>query len=106
MCEVFKRRRDLIVNLLSGIKGLKSNVPQGAFYVFPDISYFFGKSDGYVKINNSDNMCMYLLNDAHVAVVGGDAFGSPECIRLSYATSDENIVEAIKRIKIALEKLN
>jgi aspartate aminotransferase len=106
MCEVFKRRRDLIVKLLSEIKGLKSNVPQGAFYVFPDISYFYGKSSGNFKINNSDDMCMYLLNDAHVAVVGGDAFGSPECIRLSYATSDENIVEAIKRIKTALEKLN
>jgi aspartate aminotransferase len=106
MCEVFKRRRDLIVNLLSSIKGLVSNVPQGAFYVFPDISNFYGKSSGVFKINNSDDMCMYLLNDAHVAVVGGDAFGSPECIRLSYATSDANIVEAIKRIKTALEKLN
>ena len=106
MRDVFKRRRDLIVKLLSEIKGLKANVPQGAFYVFPDVSNFYGKNYGNFKINNSNDLCMYLLNDAHVAVVGGDAFGSPECIRLSYATSDKNITEAIRRIKTALEKLN
>lgn len=105
MRDVFQRRRDLIVKLLSDIKGLKSNKPQGAFYVFPDVSYFFGKKSGEFNIKNADDLCMYLLNDAQVALVSGEAFGSPECIRLSYATSDEKIVEAIKRIKIALDKL-
>jgi aspartate aminotransferase len=106
MKEAFLRRRDLICGQLKEIKGLKIRVPQGAFYVMPDISYYLGKSDGNAKINNSDDLALYLLDKAQVAVVGGDAFGAPQCIRISYANSDELLVEAVKRIKAALEKLN
>lgn len=95
----FERRRDLIVRLAREIPGLEVNVPQGAFYLFPKCSSFFGKSCGDRKINNSTDFAMFLLEVGHVATVGGDAFGSPECFRMSYATSDENIVEALKRIK-------
>jgi len=105
MREAFLRRRDLICKLLEGIEGLKVSKPEGAFYVMPDITSFFGKSYNGVVINNSDDMAMYLLEQARVAVVGGIAFGSPECMRISYATSDERITEAIKRIKEALGKL-
>ena len=102
----FKKRRDLIVNQLSQIEGIKCNVPDGAFYVFPDISYFFNKKDENNSIiKNSNDLCMYLLNDAHVATVAGAAFGTNECIRISYATSTENLTEATKRIKKSLEKL-
>jgi aspartate aminotransferase len=106
MKEAFLRRRNLVCGLLKDIKGLKLPVPQGAFYVMPDISYYLGKSDGSTTINTSDDLAMYLLEKAQVAVVGGDAFGAPKCIRISYATSDDLLVEAIKRIKLALEKLN
>jgi aspartate aminotransferase len=106
MKEAFLCRRDLICGQLKEIKGLKIRVPQGAFYVMPDISYYLGKSDGNAKINNSDDLALYLLDKAQVAVVGGDAFGAPQCIRISYANSDELLVEAVKRIKAALEKLN
>jgi aspartate aminotransferase len=106
MKEAFLRRRDLICRQLKEIKGLKTRVPQGAFYVMPDISYYLGKSDGNARINNSDDLALYLLDKAQVAVVGGDAFGAPQCIRISYANSDELLVEAVKRIKAALEKLN
>ena len=106
MKEAFRRRRDLICGLLKEVKGLKVRVPQGAFYVMPDISYFLGKSDGETKINNADDLALYLLDKAQVAVVGGDAFGAPYCIRISYATSDDLLVEAVKRIKGALERLN
>ncbi len=106
MKEAFLRRRNLICGLLKEVKGIKVSVPQGAFYVMPDISYFFGKSDGQTKINNSDDIALYLLDKAQVAVVGGDAFGAPDCIRISYATADELLVEAVNRIKAALEKLN
>jgi aspartate aminotransferase len=106
MKEAFLRRRDLICRQLKEIKGLKIRVPQGAFYVMPDISYYLGKSDGNARINNSDDLALYLLDKAQVAVVGGDAFGAPQCIRISYANSDELLVEAVKRIKAALEKLN
>jgi len=106
MKSAFLRRRDLICGLLKEVKGIKVRVPQGAFYVMPDISYFIGKSDGEIKITNSDGLALYLLEKARVATVGGDAFGAPECIRISYATSDDLIVEAVKRIKGALEKLN
>jgi len=105
MREAFLRRRDLICGLLNEIKGLKVRVPQGAFYVMPDISYFLGKSDGENKIANSNDLALYLLDKALVAVVGGDAFGAPDCIRISYATSDNLLIEAVKRIKMALEKL-
>jgi aspartate aminotransferase len=102
MKEAFHRRRDLICGLLKEVKGLRIRIPQGAFYVMPDISYYLGKSDGNVRINNSDDLALYLLDRAQVAVVGGDAFGAPKCIRISYANSDDLLVEAVKRIKSAL----
>ena len=105
MRQAFERRRDLIVKLAKEVPGFEVNVPEGAFYLFPKCSSFFGKSAGDRKIENSDDLAMYLLEDAHVACVGGTSFGAPECIRMSYATSDENIVEAIRRIKEALAKL-
>jgi aspartate aminotransferase len=106
MREAFLRRRDLICGLLKEVKGLKIRVPQGAFYVMPDISYYLGKSYGNLKINTSDDLALFLLDKAQVAVVGGDAFGAPNCIRISYANSDELLVEAVKRIKTAIELLN
>jgi len=105
MRQAFERRRDLIVKLAKEVPGLEVNVPQGAFYLFPKCNSYFGKSYGDRKINNSTDFALYLLEEAHVATVGGDAFGDPDCFRMSYATSDENIVEAIRRIKEALAKL-
>ena len=105
MQKAFERRRDLIVKLAKDVPGFEVNVPQGAFYLFPKCDTFFGKSNGERKIADSDDLAMYLLEEAHVACVGGTSFGAPECIRMSYATSDENIVEAIRRIKEALAKL-
>ena len=105
MRKAFERRRDLIVKLAKDIPGLEVNVPEGAFYLFPKCSSFFGKKCGDNVINTSSDFAMYLLEQAHVATVGGDAFGDPECFRMSYATSDENIVEAMRRIKEALSKL-
>ena len=103
--KTFQRRRDLIVNLAKDIPGLEVNIPQGAFYLFPKCSSFFGKSNGKYTINNSTDFAMYLLEEGHVATVGGDDFGSPDCFRMSYATSDDNIKEALQRIKDALSKL-
>ena len=105
MRQVFQKRRDLIVSLAKEIPGFEVNNPQGAFYLFPKCSSYFGKKDGDRVINNSTDLAMYLLEVGHVATVGGDAFGSPECFRMSYATSDENIVEAMRRIKAALAAL-
>lgn len=105
MRQAFLRRRDLIVKLTKEIPGLEVNVPEGAFYLFPKCSSFYGKSYNGNTINNSDDLAMYLLTEAHVATVGGSSFGSPECFRMSYATSDENIIEATRRIKEALAKL-
>ena len=105
MRRAFERRKNLIVSLAREIPGLEVNDPQGAFYLFPKCSSFFGKSDGERTISNSTDLAMYLLEVGHVATVGGDAFGSPECFRMSYATSDENIIEALRRIKEALAKL-
>jgi len=105
MRKAFERRRDLIVQLAREIEGLEVNEPQGAFYLFPKCSSFYGKSDGTTTVNNSTNLAMYLLEKAHVATVGGDAFGDPDCFRMSYATSDDNIREAMRRIKDALGKL-
>lgn len=102
MVAAFKNRRDLVVGLLKEIPGVKINVPEGAFYVFPDISSFFGKTLQGVKINNADDLSMYLLEKAHVATVTGVAFGNPDCIRMSYATSEDQLIEAFKRIKEAL----
>ena len=105
MRVAFERRRDLIVELAKQIPGLEVNVPQGAFYLFPKCSSFFGKTDGQMVINNSTDFAMYILEKAHVATVGGDAFGDPDCFRMSYATSDENIREAMRRIKEAVALL-
>lgn len=105
MRQAFERRRDLIVKLAKEIPGLEVNQPQGAFYLFPKCDSFYGKSAGNRTINDADDLAMYLLEVGHVACVGGTSFGAPECIRMSYATSDENIVEAMRRIKEALAQL-
>lgn len=105
MRKAFERRRDLIVKLAKEVSGFEVNVPQGAFYIFPKCDAYFGKSAGDRKINNAADLAMYLLEVGHVACVGGGAFGAPECIRMSYATSDENIVESMRRIKEALAAL-
>ncbi len=105
MQKAFERRRDLIVSLAKDIPGLEVNVPEGAFYIFPKCSSFYGKTDGKTTVNNAPDFAIYLLEKAHVATVGGDAFGDQECFRISYATSDENIAEAMRRIKEALSEL-
>ena len=105
MVSTFKSRRDLLITLMKDIPGIKLTIPDGAFYLFPDVSSYYGKMDGNTIINNSSDLCIYLLNKAHVALVSGEAFGSPRCVRLSYATSNELIIEAIKRIKEALGQL-
>ncbi|HMR47215.1 MAG TPA: pyridoxal phosphate-dependent aminotransferase [Bacteroidia bacterium] len=105
MVETFRKRRDLVLNLMKDIPGWKTNTPEGAFYVFPDISYYFGKTDGSSTIKNPEDMCMYLLKDAKVALVTGEAFGDNNCIRFSYATSENLLVEAISRIRVSLAKL-
>ena len=105
MRQAFERRRDLIVKLAKEVPGFEVNKPEGAFYLFPKCSYYFGKSDGNRTIQTADDLAMYLLEVGHVACVGGTSFGAPECIRMSYATSDENIVEAIRRIQAALALL-
>lgn len=106
MRQAFERRRDLIVKLAKEIPGFEVNVPQGAFYLFPKCDSYFGKSTAEGrKVTDSSELAMYLLEVGHVACVGGAAFGAPDCIRMSYATSDENIVEAMRRIKEALSKL-
>ena len=105
MRKAFERRRDLIVSFAKDIPGLELNVPQGAFYLFPKCSSFFGKTDGTHVINNSTDFALYLLEVGHVATVAGDAFGDPECFRMSYATSDDTIREAMSRIKSAVARL-
>ncbi len=105
MRKAFERRRNLIVKLAKEIPGFEVNKPEGAFYLFPKCSSYFGKTVGDRKINDAQDLAMYLLEVGHVACVGGGAFGSPECIRMSYATSDENIVESMRRIKEALAAL-
>ena len=106
MRQAFERRRDLIVSLAKDIPGLEVNVPEGAFYLFPKCDSFFGKSDGTTTIATSTDLALYLLERAHVATVAGDAFGDPQCFRMSYATSDDNIREAMRRIKEALSALH
>lgn len=106
MQETFKSRRDLVVNMMKEIKGLRVNDPMGAFYVFPDCSYFFGKTDGVTRISNCTDLCMYLLKDAKISVVTGQAFGNDRCFRLSYSTSEKLLKEAIIRMKASLEKLH
>ncbi|HEY1047683.1 MAG TPA: pyridoxal phosphate-dependent aminotransferase [Bacteroidia bacterium] len=105
MCEAFNKRRDLCYNLLKDVPGLKLSLPEGAFYLFPDISSFFGKSHNGQTVNNSQELCMYLLNEVYVVTVAGSAFGNDNCIRISYATSEENLIKAMDRIKEGLSKL-
>ena len=105
MAEEYLRRRGLVKELLDSIPGFKTNLPTGAFYFFPDVSAYFGKSHGDTVINNASDLCMYLLDNAHVSLVTGEAFGDPNCVRLSYAASEEDLREAIRRIKIALSNL-
>lgn len=106
MRDEYLKRRDLVHNLLNDIPGFKSNIPKGAFYFFPDVSSYFGKSYGDITINDASDLCMYLLEYAHVSLVTGQAFGAPEYLRLSYAASEEHLKTAIERIKTALAKLS
>lgn len=105
MKRAYLLRRDLVVGLLKDIPGFKVNVPEGAFYAFPDVSYYFGKSDGKVTIKDSDDLAMWLLENSYVATVGGSSFGAPNCIRISTAASDEALTEAVSRIRTAVESL-
>jgi aspartate aminotransferase len=105
MREAFKKRRDIVLDLLKDIPNIKCNVPAGAFYVFPDLSAYFGKAFNGEVIKDADDLALYLLNEGHVAAVSGTGFGAPECIRFSYAASEENLREAFTRVKIALAKL-
>jgi len=105
MAEAYLRRRDLVLDLIKDIPGLETHVPEGAFYFFPKVNSFFGKSSGKHTVNNADDLCLYLLDEAHVSLVTGAAFGAPDCVRLSYAASEDELKEALKRIKEALSKL-
>lgn len=105
MTEAYARRRDLVVGLLKEIPGFKVNIPQGAFYAFPDVSYYFGKSDGKNLIKDSDDFSLWLLNNSFVSTVAGSGFGAPDCIRISTAAADESLVEAVQRIKDAVATL-
>jgi aspartate aminotransferase len=106
MREAFRSRRELVLTELNKIHGVKTNVPEGAFYVFPDISFFFGKSDGEFTINNADDLSLYILNKVNVALVTGDAFGAPKCLRISYAASEQELKKALQRIEKALSLLS
>jgi aspartate aminotransferase len=106
MKDEYLRRRDLVMELLREIPGIRTRLPQGAFYFFPDISEYFGKSDGTTTIQNSDDFCLYVLNEAHVALVTGAAFGAPNCVRISYAASEENLRKAIGQMKEVLARLS
>lgn len=106
MKEAFKKRRDLVLRLLDEIEGFETNLPVGAFYIFPNVEKLYAKKHNGKEIGDCANLCMYLLEEAHVGLVPGDAFGSPNCIRISYAASEETLVEALKRIKSAIEKLS
>lgn len=105
MRDAFKKRRDLVLGLLKEIPGIKTTVPDGAFYIFPDISYYFGKSFNNYHIKNSNDLSMFLLEEGNIALVSGDAFGDDNCMRFSYATSEERLIESVKRVKEALAKL-
>ncbi len=105
MVEAYKKRRELVYELLKDIPGIKANYPQGAFYFFPDVSFYYGKSDGERTVKNGDDLCMFLLEKAHISLVPGSAFGDDNCIRLSYAASEEDLREALARMKKALATL-
>ena len=106
MRDAFLERRNLVLEGLKDIPGMNANTPEGAFYVFPDVSQYFGKSFDGKRINNANDFSIYLLEEAGVAVVTGEAFGDPNCIRFSYATANEVLIEALSRIKESLKKLN
>ena len=106
MRDAFKKRRDLVLNLMKEIPGMKTNLPDGAFYIFPDISYYFGKSYNNYHIKNSNDLSMFILEEGNVALVSGDAFGDDNCIRFSYATAEDKLIEAVKRMKEVLAKLS
>jgi len=106
MKAAFLKRRNLVYELLKEIPGIKTNLPKGAFYFFPDVSSYFGKSFEGEKVKDASDLSLYLLNKAHVALVSGDAFGDPNSIRISYAASEEKLTEALKRIKSALAQLS
>jgi aspartate aminotransferase len=106
MNKAFRRRRDLVLGHLEGIEGVRCSIPEGAFYVFPDMSAYFGKSVDGKEIKDSDDLCMYLLESGHIATVPGSAFGAPNCVRISFANSDENMEEAMIRLKNALAKMS
>ncbi|MCE2994586.1 MAG: pyridoxal phosphate-dependent aminotransferase [Cyclobacteriaceae bacterium] len=105
MVTEYHKRRDIVYNLLKEIPGVKANYPQGAFYFFPDVSYYFGKKDGDTVIKNADDFCFFMLDKGHVSLVPGGAFGDDNCVRLSYAASEKDLVEAMKRMKEALATL-
>lgn len=105
MRQAFHKRRDLLLDLIKEIPEWKVNQPKGAFYILPQVNYYFGKSFNGALIKDAEDLALFLLSEAHVAVVGGDAFGAPNCLRISYSLSEEKIIEAIKRIKSALLKL-
>ena len=106
MKDAFLERRNFIIEKLRSISGIKINQPEGAFYAFPDVSEVFGKSFGDRKIENADDLCLYLLEEAKVALVTGNAFGSPACLRISYAASMDELTEAMSRISNALNQLS
>jgi aspartate aminotransferase len=106
MAAAYLKRRDMVLDILADIPGIKANTPQGAFYVFPDVSAYFGKSYEGRQINDATELCMYLLEEAHVSLVTGEAFGAPDCLRISYAASTDELKEAFRRIKEALAKLS
>ena len=105
MNKAFLRRKNMMVTLLRDIEGLKVYEPEGAFYVFPVIKYYLGKSVNGKKMNTATDLCLYLLEEAHISTVPGEAFGDPDCLRISFANSDKNLTEAMKRMKEALERL-
>jgi aspartate aminotransferase len=104
MVAEYRKRRDIVYNLLKEIPGVKVNYPQGAFYFFPDVSYYYGKSDGAVTIKNGDDFCLFMLEKAQVSLVPGGAFGDEACVRLSYAASEKDLVQAMKNLKETLSK--
>jgi aspartate aminotransferase len=105
MVAEYKKRRDIVYNLLKEIPGVKANYPTGAFYFFPDVSSFYGKSDGTKTIKTGDDLCLWLLENAHVSLVPGGAFGDEACVRISYAASEKDLRESMSRLKTALAKL-
>ena len=105
MVNTFRQRRDLVISYLQKIPGIKCNVPDGAFYLFPDVSSYFGTNDGINTIKDGDDLCMYLLRVANIALVDGSGFGAPKCIRISYAASEEQLIKAMERLTEALAML-